>query len=50
MFRFLLWRALGLLAVLVTFALTGWLLNGGLGAALRGIRSTGHRAAGRNDA
>ncbi|MFI4992077.1 MAG: replication-relaxation family protein [Solirubrobacterales bacterium] len=36
MLRFLLWRALGLLAVLTTFALTGWLLEGGLGAALRG--------------
>jgi len=34
--RFLLWRALGLLAVLMAFALSGWLLNGGLGAALRG--------------
>jgi hypothetical protein len=36
--RFLLWRALGLLAVLVALALTGWLLDGGLGAALRGSR------------
>jgi DNA-binding HxlR family transcriptional regulator len=34
--RFLLWRALGLLAVLLALALTGWLLDGGLGAALRG--------------
>jgi Replication-relaxation len=34
--RFLLWRALGLLAVLVALALAGWLLDGGLGATLRG--------------
>jgi Replication-relaxation len=34
--RFLIWRALGLLAVLLALALTGWLLDGGLGAALRG--------------
>jgi hypothetical protein len=34
--RFLLWRALGLLAVLLALALSGWLLDGGLGAALRG--------------
>jgi hypothetical protein len=33
--RFLLWRALGLLAVLVALALSGWLLDGGLKAALR---------------
>jgi hypothetical protein len=38
--RFFLWRALGLLAVLVALALTGWLLDGGLGAALRGAEST----------
>jgi hypothetical protein len=38
--RFLLWRALGLLAVLLALALTGWLLDGGLGAALRGSGST----------
>jgi hypothetical protein len=43
--RFLLWRALGLLAVLVALALTGWLLDGGLGAALRGIGSTTSSAA-----
>ncbi|HZL47860.1 MAG TPA: replication-relaxation family protein [Solirubrobacteraceae bacterium] len=36
MLRFLLWRVLGLLAVLVALALTGWLLDGGLGTALRG--------------
>ena len=36
MLRFLLWRALGLLAVFVALALTGWLLGGGLGAVLRG--------------
>jgi hypothetical protein len=34
--HFLLWRVLGLLAVLVAFALTGWLLDGGIGTALRG--------------
>jgi len=33
--RFLLWRALGLLAFLVALALSGWLLDGGLKAALR---------------
>jgi Replication-relaxation len=33
--RFLLWRALGLLAFLVALALSGWLLDGGLLAALR---------------
>jgi Replication-relaxation len=53
--RFLLWRALGLLAVLLALALTGWLLDGGIGAALRGsgptassvatARSTGSEAA-----
>jgi hypothetical protein len=43
--RFFLWRALGLLAVLVALALTGWLLDGGLGAALRGIGSTTSSAA-----
>jgi hypothetical protein len=41
--RFFLWRALGLLAVLVALALTGWLLDGGLGAALRGAESTASR-------
>jgi len=38
--RFLLWRALGLLAVLLALALTGWLLDGGIGVALRGTGST----------
>jgi hypothetical protein len=38
--RFLLWRVLGLLAVLVAFAAIGWLLDGGLGAALRGSGAT----------
>ncbi len=45
MLRFLLWRALGLLAVLLALALTGWLLDGGLGAALRGSGSTASTAA-----
>ena len=40
MLRFLLWRALGLLAVLLALALSGWLLDGGLGAVLRGSGST----------
>jgi len=43
--RFLLWRALGLLAVLLALALTGWLLDGGLGAALRSSGSTASTAA-----
>jgi Replication-relaxation len=34
--RFLLWRILGLIALVVAVALTGWLLDGGLGVALRG--------------
>jgi Replication-relaxation len=34
--RLLLWRVLGLLAVLLALALGGWLLDGGLGATLRG--------------
>jgi hypothetical protein len=34
--RLLLWRVLGLLAVLLALALGGWLLGGGLGATLRG--------------
>jgi hypothetical protein len=38
--RFLLWRVLGLLAVLVVLASTGWLLYGGLGAVLRGPRAS----------
>ncbi|MGH2902693.1 MAG: hypothetical protein ACRDK7_03770 [Solirubrobacteraceae bacterium] len=36
MLRLLLWRVLGLLAVLTALALSGWLLDGGLGVALRG--------------
>ncbi len=36
MLRFLLWRLLGLLALLVGFAAVGWLLGGGPGRALRG--------------
>jgi Replication-relaxation len=43
--RFLLWRALGLLAVLLALALTGWLLDGGIGAVLRGSGSTASSAA-----
>lgn len=34
--RFLLWRILGLIALVAAIALTGWLLAGGLGTALRG--------------
>jgi hypothetical protein len=34
--RFLLWRLIGLLAVLAGFALAAWSLDGGLGRALRG--------------
>ena len=45
MLRFLLWRALGLLAVLLALALTGWLLDGGLGATLRGVGSAASSAA-----
>jgi Replication-relaxation len=33
--RFLLWRLLGLIALLIAIAVTGWLLSGGLGMALR---------------
>ncbi|MGA8365505.1 MAG: replication-relaxation family protein [Solirubrobacteraceae bacterium] len=36
MLRFLLWRILGLVALVAAIVLTGWLLDGGLGAALRG--------------
>lgn len=36
MLRFLLWRLLGLLAVLIGCAATGWLLGGGPGELLRG--------------
>jgi hypothetical protein len=46
--RFLLWRILGLIALVVAIALTGWLLDGGLGAALRGIggSASGHLTVG----
>jgi hypothetical protein len=37
--RFLLWRLLGLVALIVAVALVAWLLNGGPGAALRGVQS-----------
>jgi len=42
--RFLLWRTSGLIALVVAGALTGWLLDGGLGAALRGTNAaaSGH--------
>ncbi len=40
MLRFLLWRILGLIALVVAIALTGWLLDGGLGVALRGTGSS----------
>ena len=36
MLRFLLWRLLGLLALLVGFTLVAWCLDGGMGRALRG--------------
>jgi hypothetical protein len=42
----LLWRVLGLLAVLLALALGGWLLDGGLGATLRGAVVPASRAAG----
>jgi len=38
--HFLLWRALGLLAVLVALASSAWLLNGGLETALRGATAS----------
>jgi Replication-relaxation len=41
--RFLLWRLLGLLALVASFALVGWLLGGGPGKLLRGERSGGAR-------
>jgi hypothetical protein len=34
--RFLLWRIVGLIALVFAIALTGWLLDGGMGVALRG--------------
>ncbi len=39
MIRFLLWRLLGLLALLLGFALAAWCLDGGLGRSLRGEAS-----------
>ena len=39
MLRYLLWRLLGLLAVLIGFALVAWFLDGGLGGLLRGEKS-----------
>ena len=41
MLRFLLWRLLGLLALLVGFALVQWCLRGGPGRALRGSAPSG---------
>jgi predicted transcriptional regulator len=40
--RFLLWRVLGFAAVVVAVALVVWLLDGGLGASLRGAAGAGH--------
>jgi Replication-relaxation len=37
--RLLLWRLLGLAAILLGLAASGWLLHGGPGAALRGLRA-----------
>ena len=39
MLRFLLWRLLGLLAILLGLALIAWFLHGGPGRALRGARA-----------
>jgi hypothetical protein len=39
--RFLLWRLLGLLALVAGFALVGWLLEGGPGRLLRGEPTVG---------
>jgi hypothetical protein len=44
--HFLLWRALGLLAVLVALASSAWLLNGGLETALRGATASSVAARG----
>jgi Replication-relaxation len=38
--RFLLWRMLGLVALVVAIALVAWLLGGGLGTTLRGAHAT----------
>ncbi len=40
MLRFLLWRVLGLIAFLLAVTLVAWLLDGGLGATLRGAKYT----------
>jgi len=48
--HFLLWRVLGLLAVLVALASSAWLLNGGLETALRGSGSTATSALGESTA
>jgi hypothetical protein len=46
--RFLLWRILGLIALVIAIALTGWLLDGGLGSVLRarGGSVSGHLTVG----
>ncbi len=46
--RFLLWRILGLIALVVAIALTRWLFDGGLGTVLRGTGGSlsGHLTAG----
>ncbi len=47
MLRFLLWRLLGVLALLSSFALVAWFLHGGVGRALRGgagLASPAHAA------
>ena len=41
MLRFLLWRLLGLLALLVGLSLVAWCLGGGPGRALRGRSASG---------
>ncbi len=41
MLRFLLWRMLGLLSVLLGLSLTAWLLGGGVGRVLRGEAARG---------
>ena len=41
MLRFLLWRLLGLLAVLAGLALIAWFLDGGPGEVLRGRSAAG---------
>lgn len=46
MLRFLLWRLLGLLALVVGAALAVWLLKGGLGRLLRGQASSLHTSQG----